>query len=128
MSLPNNQGLRNSARSPGSIQNAEHYDPSGASKSANGSPATMLSVIPDSTVLTPVKDLQVIRVANTSGSTQYLWHGRIDLVPGTVNALSAMALAPNSVELMFCGVTDDDMKSVALKSSASSVQIVLMQN
>lgn len=119
------QGLRNNARSPGSIVNAQFHDASGAEKNLDGSPGVIGS-IPTSTATTPVKDYVMARVTNTTGSTEFFWAGRIDNAPGTPDATNSFALPAGHVELFHLGASDDDKLSMAVKASAAGVQIVII--
>lgn len=116
-------GLRNQARSPGSIVNAQHHDLTGSQKSMNGSPATLNAIIADSTVLTSLEDFEILRVVNTTGATAFFWHGRRDQDPGALTAANAFALPAGHVEVFLCGATDDVMQSMACKASVSGVQV-----
>jgi len=121
-------GLNNHARSPGSIANAQHHDPSGSEKSINGSPATIKSVIATSTTLTPVSNFAVVRVVNTTGSTAFFWSGKMSDDPGVLSAANALALPPNSSEVFHCGASDDDKISMGVKTNVVGVQVVIMEN
>jgi hypothetical protein len=119
-------GLFNNARSPGSIQNMEHHDPSGSQKSINGSPATVLSIIPDSTVKTPIHPYAVLRVVNTTGATAFFLACKDSDMPGALTALNALAIPPNSAEVFHCGASDEDLESIVCKASVIGVQVAVM--
>lgn len=119
-------GLRGSARSPGSIPNIEHNDPSGAQKNISGTGGVISSVIATSTTVTPVGDGAMLRVVNTSASVQFIWVGKESLAPGTVTIANGMALPPNSVDLFFSDISDDDKDAMVVKTSNSAVQVVIL--
>ena len=120
-------GLKKGVRNPGSIVNIQHHDASGGQKNVSGSAAQLLSVIPTSTTATPLQDESVLRVVNTTASVAYIFIGREDQVPGTINAASSLALVPNSVEHFFVGESDLDSKSLVVKTSSATVQVTIMK-
>lgn len=120
-------GLRNHARSPGSIANAEHHDPSRAHRGMDGIPGTYQeSKVTNDALVHAVEDHTVLRVANDTGATVYVWVGAAEDVPGTVDATNGIAVLANSVEVIHCGAIDA-MSSVAYKASAG-IQIIAFDN
>ena len=124
------KGLRKNSRSPGSIHNAEHHDVTGSNKSINGHPLAIEMILADSTDApnNPIRNHGMIRVMNTdNANVQYIWAGKEDAVPGTVDATTGLALAPYESEIMYVGYSDDDKKSLVVKTSSSSVQVVVIE-
>lgn len=121
------QGLRKNARSPGSIQNAQHHDPSGAERSLNGTPATINKVIATSTTKEPLEPYAILWVVNRNTATQYIFVGKDEDVPVTVDASNGMALPPNYGILLHCGESNDNKQSIAVKSSHSDVHITILE-
>lgn len=121
------KGLKTNSRSPGSISNVEHYDQVGAEKSISGTPAAIKEIIPDSTVTTPLKNHDVIRIFNLDSTPQFVWVGPLDEAPGTVDATTGMAAIPLFTEVMYVGVSEDDKISMAVKTSSAQVQVVIMK-
>lgn len=120
-------GLRQNARSPGSIVNAQHHDATGSEKDISGSPIAIKKVIADSTVVTPVDDFAIVRYMNRNSTPEYLWVGPINQVPATVNATNGIALTPLFHEVAYLPASKDSKISIALKSSSSQVHIVIME-
>lgn len=120
-------GLKNNARSPASIANAEHHDPSGSQKSANGIPATIKQVIATSTTETPLEDFAMLWVVNRDTSVQYIFVGKDSDVPGTVDATNGMAIPPETGILLNCGASNDDMQSMAVKTSNALVHVTILE-
>jgi len=120
-------GLIKNARSPGSIFNSQHHDPSSSERSMNGSAGTISVVIPDSTVETAIPPNSVIRVCNTTGATAFIYIGEEGTVPGSIDALSSYAIPPNSAENFFCGISRDPSKSIVIKASVIGVQVIVQQ-
>jgi hypothetical protein len=127
MATKNIKGLKTNSRSPGSISNVEHYDQVGAEKSVSGSPGAIEKVIQASTSVEPLRNHDVLRVFNQSGTQQFLWIGPIDEEPVTVDATNGMALITQFTEVFYVGVSDDDKTSLAVKSSDNLVQVVVMK-
>ena len=124
-----NLGLRNNVRSPGSIDNAEHNDPSGSKKTSAGSAASIKSIVPDSTVKTVVGDFAELRVCNTTASVKFLYIGDDSACPvGAPTITTGLALAPNSVEILHGGQASDGTKSIVIKSDSSGVQVTSMNS
>lgn len=123
------QGLRTSARSPGSIQNEQHHDDTAIQRSGNGMPASMDRILADSTVKTAIQDNQPLWVSNTSASWQYVFVGKdADCPAGAPSITTGMGIAPNTSVLMFSGKSDDDQQSIVVKASAATVQVVVLKN
>ena len=123
------QGLRTSARSPGSIQNEQHHDDSASQRSGNGMIASMDQIIATSTTKTPIQDNQPLRISNTSGTWQYVFVGKeVDCPAGAPDITTGMGIAPNTSELWFPGKSDDDQQSIVVKTSAATVQVVVLKN
>lgn len=120
-------GLNKSARNPGSIVNIEHHDPSGSQKSANGVPATIKQVVATSTTATALEPLALLWVVNRDTSVQYIFVGKADLVPVTVDASNGMALPPNAGLLLCCGKSDDDKQSIMVKTSNALVHVTILE-
>lgn len=128
MSANPNQGLRKNARSPGSISNAQHHDPSGAEKSLNGIPATIQQVVATSTTKTPLEQFALLWVVNRDTAVQYIFVGKDSDVPLTVSATNGMALPAGEGVLLHCGASDDDLQSMAVKSSNALVHVTILQS
>lgn len=123
------QGLRTSARSPGSIQNEQHHDDTAIQRSGNGMPASMERILSDSTVKTPIQDNQPLWVSNTAAAWAYVFVGKdVDCPAGAPSITTGMGIAPNSSVLMFSGKSDDDQQSIVVKASAATVQVVVLKN
>lgn len=129
MSANPNQGLRKNARSPGSITNAQHHDPSGAEKSLNGIPATIKQVVATSTTKTPLEQFALLWVVNRDlAAVQYIFVGKDSDVPATVDATNGMAIPPGEGLLLHCGASDDDMQSMAVKTSNALVHVTILES
>lgn len=122
-----NQGLFKNARSPGSIVNAQHHDPSGSEKSANGVPATIKQVIADSTVETPLENFAMLWVVNRDTVPHFVFVGKHADVPGTVSASNGMCIPAGDGVLLNCGASSDDMQSMAVKSDSSQLHITILE-
>ena len=121
-------GLKHNARSPGSIANAQHHDPSGAERDMGGSAATFKTEdIHNTTDTVPVHDRAVLRVFNTTGAVEYLWVGLASEAPVTVDATNGIALVPEFYENLYCGVALPFDDSIAFKASSGAVQVTVMQ-
>lgn len=127
MSQNSRLGLK-TARSPGSIHNMQHHDQSGSEKSIKGFPGTIREVLADSTVLTALENYALIRVCNTSASTAFIWTGPADQAPMTVDVTNGFALPPNSCDVIYLGQSSDPKISMAVKASASAVQVVVLDH
>lgn len=131
MSTKNLKGLRQNSRSPGSIHNAEHHDVTGSSKSLVGQPLAIERIMTDSTAATTpdnsVRNHGTLRIFNTDGLVQYIWAGKEDEIPATVDATTGLAIAPGTSEVMFVGYSDDDKKSIVVKTSSSAVQVAVIE-
>ena len=122
------KGLKVNSRSPSSIANSEHNDTVGACKEISGSSLAIDKILPDaSTTAQSVGDCALIRVYNNTGSVQFIWAGDEGDEPGTADITNSVALAPNSVENFFLPPSSDDSKSVVVKTSAATVQVVKMK-
>ena len=119
------KGLRNNARSPGSISNAQHHDPSGSEKSANGIPATIKTVVADSTVETSIEPFAILWVVNRNASAQFIYVG--EGPSPVVSATTGMALPAGQGQLLHTGAPSDPALSMVLKSSHSDVHVTIMK-
>lgn len=126
-SNPNLNLKGNKARNPGSIANDEHNDAAGANRSGNGDIAAIDQIIADATGGVNVPERGTVRVANMANAWAFVSITDQDAVPGTVNASTGLALAPNSTTQLFTGISSSEMKSLVLKTSAATVQVVIMQ-
>lgn len=127
MSSNHNLNLKRTSRNPSSIANDEHNDASGANRSGNGDIAAWDQIIADATAGIDVPERGTVRVANMAAAWAFVSITDHDAVPGTVNASTGLALAPNSVQMLFTGLASSDMKSLKLKTSAATVQVVIMK-
>jgi len=118
-------GIRNHASSPSSIANMEHHDPSGSQKNLDGSAATVKAIHSDAVEHT-IEDFAVLRVANTTNAVAYLWVGEAGSSPGAPAITNAIAIMPETSEMIFCGAFDDSQKSVAFKASIAGLQVIEM--
>lgn len=125
--MPVNQGLRKNARSPGSIDNAEHNDSSGSKKVSAGAPASVSSIIATSTAKTPVGDFAVLRVSNTTASWQYVYVGPENSCPAGAPAITdSLAIAPNTSVVLHGGESGDPAQAVVCKTSSALVQVAIL--
>ena len=120
--INNKIGLKKHARSPGSIDNAEHHDPSRAKRVLNGSAGSITTITNDA-VEHAVGDNSILRVANDTGGTIYLWTGEAGTDP-TVNATNGIAILDGTVENIFVGASADSQVSQAYKLSAAAQVVV----
>lgn len=120
-------GLKKNARNPGSIINEQHHDASNAQKNLGGSPGQIKSIIPASTTVTAIEDESVLRVVNTSGADQFIFIGKVDEVPGVLSASNALVIHGQTTEIFFSGSSDNDSKSLAVKTSNNAVQVAIMK-
>lgn len=128
MSSNSNLNLKgNKARNPGSIANDEHNDAAGANRSGNGDIAAIDQIIANATAGVNVPERGTVRVANMANAWAFVSITDHDAVPGTVDASTGIALAPNSTTQLFTGISSSEMKSLVLKASAATVQVVIMQ-
>ena len=129
MSTNKLKGLRQNSRSPGSITNAEHHDVTGSSKNIYGHPLAIEKVLADSTdhINNAVRNHATIRIYNASGAVAYIWAGKEDAVPGTVDVTTGVAIAQDSAEVFYVGYSDDIAKSIVVKTSSSLVQVVVIE-
>jgi hypothetical protein len=123
--------LKNKARNPGSIANDEHNDAAGANRSANGDIIAIERIIPSAehtaAAGADVPERATLRLANTTAAWQFVFIGDQDVVPVTLDITTSIAIAPNSSSLIFTGISSSDMKSLKLRTSSASVQVVVMQ-
>jgi len=117
-------GLNNHARSLGSIANAEHHDASGVGKETSGIPATPENFFNDA-IEHAVKDFALLRVANDTGSTIYLWIGEAGTNP-TVDATNGIAILNGQSDMIFFGASGTN-KGLAYKLSAAAQIVVFKQ-
>ena len=118
-------GLTNNARSPGSIANAQHHDPSRAERDMGGSAGTPLAFFND-TVEHAIHPNAILRVFNTTAAVEFLYIGQ-EPAPVTVDATNGFAVVPEFFENFYCGVSDDPQKSIVVKASSAAIQIALMK-
>lgn len=119
-------GLKN-ARSPGSITNAQHHDKSLSERDISGSPGTVEEIISNAATAQTVPDFAVIRVANTTGVTQFLFIGEEADVPGGVPTIAnGMAIPPGFYENIYLGQLSSK-KSIHIKASDNGVQVVVFE-
>lgn len=120
-------GLKRNARSPGSIDNAQHHDVTGAQKNIDGLPGTWHRILADSTNLEAVWDFAMIIVTNTDTVAQFIWIGREDQVPvGAIDITNGLALPAGNSTPIHLGASDLDGKSIAIKTSSALVQVVVV--
>lgn len=123
------QGLRTTVRSPGSITNEQAHDDTATQRSGNGMPASMERIIGTSTTKTAIQDNQPLWASNTTGTWAYIFVGKdSDCPAGAPDITTGMGIAPNSSLLMFSGKSDDDAQSIVVKTSAATVQVVVLKN
>lgn len=126
-----NLNLKNTARNPGSIANDEHNDSAGANRSANGDILCIDRIVPTAehtaAAGADVPERGTLRIANTTASWQFIFVGEQDIVPATMDATTSMAVAPNSSNMLFTGVSNDLQKSLKLRTSAAGVQVIIMK-
>lgn len=131
MSSNPNLNLKKTSRNPSSIANDQHNDASGTSRSANGDVHAIERIVPTaehtSTIGADVPERGTIRVANTTGTWQFVSITDHDAVPGIVDITTGMAIAPNSSTMLFSGLASSDMKSLKLRTSNSGVQVIVMK-
>ena len=119
-------GLRGHARSPGSISNMEHHDPSGAHRGMDGTPAQIRSIHNDANKHA-IEDDAIVRVFNDSGATAFIWFGAESDAPGVAPTIANGIAIPNGhVELFHTGAIDSK-ESVAFKTSSASVQVTVFK-
>lgn len=129
MSSNQNLNLKKTSRNPGSIANDEHNDASGANRSGNGDIAAIDQIIADASGAAGVDVPQrgTVRVSNMANAWAFVSITDHDAVPGTVDASTGLAIAPNSTVQLFTGLSSSDMKSLKLRASAATVQVVIMK-
>jgi hypothetical protein len=128
MSSQNSRLGLKTARSNSSINNMHHHDNSGSLKSIEGVPGTIREILADSTTLKALENWAMIRVANTSGSTQFVWTGQYDEAPaGTPDITNGLAIPPNSAIVIYLGQSSDPKISMGVKASASTVQVAVIE-
>ena len=118
-------GLHGNARSPGSIANSQHHDPSRAERDISGSPATPLAIFND-VVEHALHPNAVLRVFNTAATVGFVYVGPAP-APVTVDATNGLALTPQFYENLYCGVSDDPKISIVVKASVATIQLVVMK-
>jgi len=121
-------GLNTNSRSPGSIVNAEFHDETGCEKNIDGEPGTILAVLADSTIATPIKDFSMVRVCNTSASVQFIWFGMQSLLPGSIDITTSFALPAGFVTLFHAGASTDPVQSIVVATSSADVQVVIIES
>lgn len=129
MSSNANLNLKKTSRNPGSIANDEHNDAAGANRSANGDILCIERVIPaaEATVAANVPERGTLRIANTAGAWAFVYVGEEGTMPVSLDITNSMAVAPNSTSMLFTGVSTSDMKSLQIKVSAATVQVIVMK-
>ena len=127
MSENSNLNLKKTSRNPGSIANDEHNDAAGANRSANGDIICIDTIIQDSTVPTPVPERGTLRIANQANTWAFVYIGEEGSVPASLDATNSVAIAPNSSAMIFSGVSTSAMKSLMVKASATTVQVIIMK-
>lgn len=131
MSSNLNLNLKSRARNPGSIANDEHNDASGAQRSADGDILCIERIIPaaehNAAAGADVPQRGTLRLANTAGTWAFVYIGEQDSVPGTLDITTAMALAPNSSLMLYTGISTSDMLSLKIRTSAATVQVIVMK-
>lgn len=121
------QGLRTSARSPGSIANEQHHDLTAVQRSGNGMIGAIDRVLADSTTKEPIQDNQPLWVVNTAAAVAYLFVGKDSDCPATVDNTNGLALPVGAGLLVFTDRSDDPQQSVVVKSSASTVHVTVLK-
>lgn len=131
MSSNPNLNLKRTSRNPSSIANDEHNDAAGAGRSANGDILCIDRIIPsaEATAATgsPVPERGTLRIANQAAAWAFVYIGEEDTVPATLDATNSMAVAPNSSTMLYSGVSTTDMKSLVIRVSAATVQVIVMK-
>jgi hypothetical protein len=129
MSSNLNLNLKRTSRNPSSIANDEHNDASGANRSGNGDIAAWEQIIADATASAGVDVTQrgTVRVSNLAAAWAFVSITDHDAVPGTVDASTGLAIAPNTTVQLFTGVASSANKSLKLRASAATVQVVIMK-
>lgn len=131
MSSNPNLNLKKRSRNPSSIANDQHNDISGTSRSANGDIHAIERIVPSAehtaAAGADVPERGTVRVANTTAAWQYVSITDDNAVPGTVDATTGMAIAPNSSTMLFTGLASSDMRSLKLRTSAAGVQVIVMK-
>lgn len=129
MSSNSNLNLKKTSRNPSSIANDEHNDAAGAGRSANGDILCIDRVIPaaEAVVAANVPERGTLRIANTANAWAYVYVGEEGTAPGSLDITNAMAVAPNATTMLFTGVSTSDMKSLQIKVSAATVQVIVMK-
>ena len=120
-------GLRKNASSPASITNSQHHDPSGSQKGANGIPGTIKQVVATSTTATPLEAYALVWAVNRNAAAQYIFSGKNSDVPVTVDATNGMAIPAGEGLLIHCGASDDDLQSMAIKTSHADVHLTVLE-
>lgn len=116
------------ASAPSAIANSQNIHSAGVAKVSQTLPATPFQIVTDSTVDIPVADCDVLRVANTTGSVQYLnVRSQEDAAPGAVDISNSFAIMPNSVELVAIGQRLDK-KGQIVKTSDTGVQVIILDS
>lgn len=131
MSENSNLNLKRTSRNPSSIANDEHNDAAGAGRSANGDILCIDRIIPaaeaTATGGAPVPDRGTLRIANTTNAWAFVYIGEEGSVPASLDITNSMAVAPNSSSMLFSGVSSNAMKSLMVKVSAGTVQVIVMK-
>lgn len=131
MSENSNLNLKRTSRNPSSIANDEHNDAAGAGRSANGDILCIDRIIPAAEAIAaagvPVPERGTLRIANTANAWAFVYIGEEGTVPGTLDITNSMAVAPNSSAMLFSGVSTNAMKSLMVRVSAGTVQVIVMK-
>lgn len=121
------KGLKTNARSPGSIANAQHHDPSMAERDLAGSPGTPDIIVSDAATKRVVPNGAIIRVVNTDSSMQFLFIGKDGDVPaGAPDITDGIAIPPNFYENFYLGERKDG-ESIFIKASDNAVQVIIFE-
>lgn len=125
MTVRKNLGVKTNSKNPGSIANNEHDDPSKAGRELGGisgmySPDNITADVADHAI----PDDSILRIANDTGATVYLFIGSEDDVPGGApDATNGIAILAGTAELIHCGCLNS-AKSLVYKCSSASVQVI----
>lgn len=121
-------GLNKSSRNPTAIANLEHDDKSLSARNQSGTPGTYSQIISNAATAQKVPDYAVLRICNTSGSTQFLAIGASAEMPGGAPDISnGMAIPAGHCENVFLGKLEDDLQSIFIKASDNGVQVVVFE-
>lgn len=114
------------ASAPSAIENSQNIHNAGVRKVAQTLPATACEFV-TSNVDFPVRECDVLRVANTTGAVQFFNVRAFDAAAPALNATDSFALMPETVELVAIGKRADDKSQVAITSDAG-VQVAIIDS